>query len=283
MMQCIACRGTLRLKFLSNLSEGDETTVSYASRKKPELLHYDYLECANCRTLVTMPDEGVSVTENYRNALHESTLESHYAASTYTRLIREHISESPASVLDVGCSDGAFLSAMADFGSKHLEGIEPSERAAGQSSDSRIIIHNKGFEEYETNRQFQLVSILQTIEHLSNPRDTLIKARDLCSPEGYLVVICHDRLSVLNRLLGTHSPIFDIEHLQIFTQNGLRLLLEGLGYRILVLRRFTNRYPLTYVLRLLGFEPRRRSIMERISMPVPAGNLLLIAQPTSHQ
>jgi 2-polyprenyl-3-methyl-5-hydroxy-6-metoxy-1,4-benzoquinol methylase len=162
-------------------------------------------------------DVIVGLLEWYSESAHESELESQFAAATYVNLIKEHLPNFPASVLDVGCSDGAILSAMADAGASHLEGVEPSWIVAAMSTDPKVTIHVKGFEEFSSQTRFDLFTIFQTIEHIADPHATLNGARALCSERGHVMIVCHDRLSAVNRLLRKRSPIFDLEHLQIFT------------------------------------------------------------------
>lgn len=241
-------------------------------------MHHDYYECSNCKTLSSPRDVASGSIEHYGQAAHESELESRHAAATYVGLVKAHLPTIPISILDIGCSDGAFLTAMADAGAMHLVGIEPSRAAAGTANDRRVTIHTKGFEEFTTQDRFDLVTILQTIEHLADPRDTLRRARELCTTGGSVMIVCHDRLSAVNRLLKKKSPIFDIEHLQIFTQAGLQALSIDVGLRVRLLRRFTNRYPFSYVLRLVGIDVGQNSLMTKLTVPVPAGNVVLFAQ-----
>ena len=74
-------------------------------------------------------------------------------------------------------------------------------------------------------------------------------------------VVVHDRRAALNRLLGTRSPIVDVEHLQLFCPPSLRALLEGAGYRDVSVSPITNTYPLSYWARLL---PLPRAVRARV-------------------
>ena len=278
-MKCLACGSQTSLKYAKNLDAARVNRTSYSSRKRPELMHYDYFECSDCKTLSSPRDAAVGLLERYGESAHESELESRFAATTYVNLIKKHLPNFPASVLDIGCSDGAFLSAMADAGASHLEGVEPSRIAAAMATDPRVTIHVKGFEEFSSQTRFDLVTIFQTIEHLADPHATLNRARALCSERGHVMIVCHDRLSAVNRLLQKRSPIFDLEHLQIFTQAGLQAFFGSQGFQVRMMRRFTNKYSLSYVLRLAGIDVAPDSVATRLVVPVPAGNVVLFAQP----
>ena len=98
------------------------------------------------------------------------------------------------------------------------------------------------------------------------------------------MIVCHDRRAPLNRALGERSPIMDIEHLQLFSQASVRALLERTGFGDIGVRRFTNRYPLHYWLKLAPVpEPREagarrrrasRPAALRLAVPLPVGNLV---------
>lgn len=53
------------------------------------------------------------------------------------------------------------------------------------------------------------------------------------------------------RLLGKHSPIVDIEHLQIFSPKSLNYALRKFGYRSASVQSFADRYPLHYWTKML--------------------------------
>jgi hypothetical protein len=68
-----------------------------------------------------------------------------------------------------------------------------------------------------------------------------------------------------------------IEHLRLFTQHGIRRLLEASGLQIRTLRRFSNNYPLTYALRLAFPKLIISEWFANINVPIPAGNLFIRA------
>lgn len=71
-------------------------------------------------------------------------------------------------------------------------------------------------------------------------------------------MVGHDRPAPVNRLLGRRSPIYDIQHLQLFCPGSLRELLERAGFRDVQVRRFRTRYPLRYWLRSAPLGPRTK-------------------------
>jgi hypothetical protein len=98
--------------------------------------------------------------------------------------------------------------------------------------------------------------------------------------------VFHNRKAVSARLLGRHSPIYDIEHLQLFSRRSAEYMLRTAGFHTVRLKVVFNRYPLSYWLKLL---PLPRAIkhavlaatsaiqLGRLPVTLPAGNLAAFA------
>lgn len=274
---CPGCGSHGRLQYRSNVDLSKVTETSFSSRKVPELMHHDLHECANCRTLYTPFVADSDLVKAYESAPLHATQESLAAATTYRELIASELPIHPLSVLDIGCGDGAFLSQMIDGGSEIAHGVEPSINAVSQNTDSRVTILAKTLNELPTNHLYDAVCLFQTIEHVSQPKELVELMVSHLATDGSLYIVCHDRFSLVNRLLGRRSPIFDIEHLQLFTQNGIRQLLEANGLQIETLKRFSNSYPFTYALKLAFPKLNTPDWLSNIRIPFPAGNLFIRA------
>ena len=105
-----------------------------------------------------------------------------------------------------------------------------------------------------------------------------------------MLVVCHDRRALSARVMRRRSPIFDVEHLQLFSPRSIRRLLEVSGFERIEVSRLVNRYPLGYWLRLAPVPERARnalhsafSTVRLTDMPlkVSAGNLVAVGyKPT---
>jgi hypothetical protein len=67
-----------------------------------------------------------------------------------------------------------------------------------------------------------LVTCFQTFEHLADPLAMCGDAFHLLKPGGAVLFVGHNRRAVSARILGRRSPIFDIEHLQLFSPASVR-------------------------------------------------------------
>lgn len=263
---------------------------AFASRKVPEHMHWRLVECSGCGLLFASPaPEPSEVAAGYRDAAYDSGDEARHAAVTYGELLRHVLPHLPASgaALDVGAGDGAFLGVLRELGFKDLAGVEPSRAALGSAEAGlRPLIREAVFEPGDFERaRFDLVSCLHVVDHMPDPLAALGGARELLREGGALVVVCHDRQAPVNRLMGPNSPIYDVEHLQLFCRPTLRSLLERAGFRDVCVRRFANRYPLRYWLRLspLGrrLKQRMTAALDRTQLggqplTLPVGNIAAV-------
>jgi SAM-dependent methyltransferase len=274
----------------ANIDPGRLGRLSFASRKPPEYMHYRLVRCPVCELVYATPAPGEpAVTDAYDEAGYDSAAEATWAAQTYGRLLEEVLPRLPdrEGAVDIGAGDGAFLERLADARFEQVAGFEPSAAAvASARPEIRPLLRHRPFGPagLEPGR-WTLVSCFQTVEHLHDPLGTCRAARDLLKRGGALLVVCHDLNALSARLLGTRSPIFDVEHLQLFTARTVGALLERAGFERIETRRLVNRYPLAYWTRLApipaGAKRRLlaaldRSRVGRLPLSLPAGNLVAV-------
>jgi SAM-dependent methyltransferase len=250
-------------------------------------MHYALMECQSCRTLFAekVPDLD-GLIENYVVASFDSRIESEYAAKTYGKYLNRLDLIRNRRILDIGCGDGTFLKNATSLGAESVLGIEPSHGALESAGEVRNSIRTIPVEQCDYQFEFDLVTCFQTLEHLVDPKTVLSKMCSAAISGGYVAVVCHNRLSLVNRLMGRRSPIFDIEHLQMFSVEGLEKIFQSTNLEVVVSKQILNSYPLGYWLRLFPmpkiikdfFESRRDSFLMRIPISLFVGNRLVIAQ-----
>jgi len=262
---CPCCSNVGVLKFPSKIDDTLLSSKSYSSRKIPELMHYSYFECVNCRTLFVDELPSSEFLENsYNEAEFVSRKDSVYAAQTYFEELQSLKMLSSGKLLDIGCSDGAFISIVKSKSAVDVTGVEPSIQAI-KSSDlsARENIHHTTLESFQNKFGFNIVTCFQTIEHVNDLNGLVVKSKELLLDEGHLVFVCHDRLSLVNRILGERSPIFDIEHLQILNKKGVQLLLQLNGFVDVQVNTISNKYPIAYWLLLAPIPKFLKTYIDR--------------------
>jgi SAM-dependent methyltransferase len=272
------------------IDESRLDAYAFASRKTPEYMHYRLISCPECDLLYACPaPEPGALAAAYKEAAFGSSEEAGFAARTYSRLLSDIVDRLPdrKGALDIGAGDGAFLEELVSLGFSDVLGIEPSEAPIAAAREKVRPLLKRGVfaaADYQAGTM-SLVTSFQTLEHVSNPLEVAQGAHRLLKDGGAAFFICHDRRALSARVLGFKSPIFDIEHLQLFSAASARALLERAGFDGIEVRAISNRYPLHYWLRLFPWPP---SWKERLvswskaagfgswTFALPAGNIAAI-------
>jgi SAM-dependent methyltransferase len=268
---------------------------AFASRKLPEYMHYRLNECRRCDSLYANPLPTREALEHaYVEAAFDSGEEARFASLSYAEFLPRIVSKLARleAALDIGTGDGAFLEQLSQFGFSRLVGVEPSAAPVAQAKpEIRPLIHQAPFRasDFEPG-SFSLVTCFQTLEHVDDPRSLCRQAYELLHDGGALFVVSHDRRALSARLLGKKSPIFDIEHLQLFSRRSLRYALERAGFQDVELHPVLNRYPLRYWLKLLPLPPKLKARtlsrlkgtrLGKLPVKIAAGNFAAIAYKRS--
>jgi SAM-dependent methyltransferase len=274
----------------SNIDLAELGGFAFASRKLPEYMHPRLLVCGRCGILYGNPvlSPG-TLARAYRTADFDSGDEAHYASATYAAQVRKILPRFPdlKGALDIGTGDGAFLEALVHLGFQNVAGVEPSRApVAAAKAHVRPLIRLDVFRPEDLPAaSFSLVSCFQTMEHVGDPLGAVRGAYGLLKPGGAFLMAVHNRKSILAKVLGMKSPIFDVEHLQLFCPATGKLLLERAGFRDVAVSALWNRYPLHYWVKLLPMPDSikrpllavlKQSIIGRVPLAFPPGNLICV-------
>ena len=272
----------------TNIDLAKLDSFAFASRKKPEYMHPRLVECPACSLLYGSPVlSPETLADAYRNADFDGGIEARYASETYASTVRKimpHLPDLNGS-LDIGTGDGAFLEQLIRLGFQNVIGVEPSYApyaAARPEIRDRIRLGLFRPEDYAP-AEFSLVTCFQTMEHLWDPLGIARAVLPLLKTGASFAIVVHNRYAFSAKVLGFKSPIFDVEHLQLFSPKTARNLLERAGYKRVEVFSFWNRYPLYYWMKLLPLPGRiksalltlaRTSRIGKMLVSLPAGNLV---------
>jgi SAM-dependent methyltransferase len=219
---------------------------------------YRVVECLECGLRYVNPQPGESELRDFYAGFDLESTWRGDGEERFDRSIRKFVMQfqKQGSVLDVGSSRGNFLIAMrsAGFG---VYGVEPSPKnSAFARASNGIDTYTGTIEEFlaaPTRRDFHVITILNVIEHVPNPRDVLCQLRGLLVKGGLLVLAVPDaRLHALigntRKWLGFSDPFwmntrkhplvgFDPPaHLCSFEPKTISRMVEKCGFQTLALR-----------------------------------------------
>lgn len=153
------------------------------------------------------------------------------------------------SILDVGCAGGAFIKAAANLGFQPI-GIELSRWLTQHGKEEYGLDIRPGTLE-EQNFQpesFDIITLWDVIEHLTDPYSVIARASLLLRKGGILVINYPNYNSVARRILGVKWPFFLNVHLIYFTPSTIANFLTTHGFRPLLTKPFFQTLELGYVL-----------------------------------
>lgn len=273
----------------ARVDEAQLDEYAFASRKVPEYMHHRLLECGRCDLVYASPaPKPEALADAYRDAAYDSAEEARFASRTYGAHLDSFAGRLPDrdGALDIGTGEGSFLSELLDRGFANVIGVEPSAAPIAAAPDAvRGLIREAVFEPGDFEPQsMSLVTCFQTIEHVPDPLEAAAGAHRLLKPGGALFIVCHNRRSWPVRALSRRSPVFDIEHVQLFSPQSARALLQQAGFNRIEVSRVSNRYPLRYWVRLSPLPAPAKSLALAatrsragdLALRVPTGNLAVV-------
>ena len=96
----------------------------------------------------------------------------------------------PGGVLDVGCGAGDFLLTLPGDLTKY--GVEPSVAAAAAARKRGVSISAQTLDQLSSRAVFDVITMIDVIEHVADPRDLLDQALPHLAPGGTLIIATGD-------------------------------------------------------------------------------------------
>jgi SAM-dependent methyltransferase len=146
-------------------------------------------------------------------------------------------------LLDVGCSLGFFLDSARRWGFE-VAGVEPvPEAAAFARSYFGLQVYGAAIDQMPfPDKQFDVVCLLDVVEHLPDPRRTLGSLRRSLKNDGVLVIQCPNIDSDMARLCGQWWRwLLPSQHLWHFSRHTLDTLLGQAGFNLVSVCTFDDK------------------------------------------
>ena len=135
-------------------------------------------------------------------------------------------------LLDVGAYIGVFVDIARKHG-WHAEGIEPSDWAVARAQqDGLPVYQGTQFSPVLVDRKFDVITMWDVIEHVTDPAGELRQAYHLLNNGGWLAVHTMDISSFTARLMGHRWPWLMDMHIYYFSQATLAAMLHRCGFEV---------------------------------------------------
>jgi 2-polyprenyl-3-methyl-5-hydroxy-6-metoxy-1,4-benzoquinol methylase len=262
---------------------------------------FRYRRCPACGLVTTYPlPDNAAIEQHYAakfaagNYALRRRFEEEYQAveRQYLALLERRVQVARPSVLDVGCFTGGFLQLLARRG-WDVYGLELQQQAvevARRHLPGRIFQADLYGDRFPQ-RQFDVVSLLGLIEHVTDPMRMLGRCAELLGAGGTLIVETPSSSSLPARAMGRYWPPYaPVEHIHLFSRRALRQAVARVGLETVQLSSHWKSLPVAYVFEMLQtFGPELHRLLapayrlvprfvRRARLPFYVGEMILLAR-----
>lgn len=292
-VSCNLCgRDEWRVRFPATTDGADLQADAFRCTHAGYGRHPQIVECRHCGLVYANPRwPAETILETY-SAVEDEVYVAERAGRELT--FRHHLHQmekvvGPANkrrLLDVGAYIGVFVE-MAGEAGWQAQGVEPSQWAAGEAQRRGLNVHLGTMDTAGLDASsFDVITMWDVIEHVTDPAAEIIRARDLLKPGGWLVLHTMDIGAPMARLMGDRWPWLMDMHLYYFSRRTLSMMLEQHGFEVIRLGAQGRYLRLGYLAsRVAGLHPAlgrmaggmidRFGIREK-ALPVNFGDLMTV-------
>ncbi len=227
------------MRFPSTMVTTAELNVDVFRCTSPDYgSHAQIVECNQCNLVYANPRWSDEELQTAYSEVEDETYVEEREGREIT--FRKHLASlekytgaaNGRSLLDVGAYVGVFVEVAGRAG-WDAYGIEPSTWAVTQAKARNLQVLQGTLDSVQLDgRQFDVVTLWDVIEHVTDPVAELEKSYMFLKPGGWLAVHTMDIDSLTARLLGQRWPWLMDMHLYYFSKNTLAKMLRDCGYEI---------------------------------------------------
>lgn len=210
------------------------------------------MRCRRCGFVFGDRDEVRGVTKLYAR-LEDRDYEdgAEVRSLQMAKLVEAALAVCPSAktLLDIGAGVGYLVKEASSRGLE-AEGVEPSAWAASRARDrSDLKVHTGIFPHADTDgRLFDIITLVDVIEHVERPLELLASVRRQLSPKGVCVVVTPDVSSLAARLLGHRWWHYRLAHIGFFDDRTIRRTFARASLRVVKRSRATWFFTVGYLM-----------------------------------
>lgn len=196
-----------------------------------KISNYNICVCKDCQLGVTASKDFLSRTKIFLQSYNFDSYNS--SKIKYVKRFNKLIKiikkfKKNGSVLEVGAGFGLFSKLLSenDF---HVEVIEPFNKSQYIHKDKKIVFNKITLEKYLVQfrkKKFDIIILLDVLEHLDEPYLILGKLKKLLNNKGIIVIQLPNFNSLMARLCKNWAWWLPEEHKYHFSPKSIRLLLK---------------------------------------------------------
>ncbi|MFQ5957446.1 MAG: class I SAM-dependent methyltransferase [Candidatus Brocadiales bacterium] len=296
-VSCNLCGGNERRVVYKEQPERTLDESYVYSQGMPEALVSQLVQCKNCGLVFVSPRNNSNrIIKNYTEGLdygYSSQKESR--TKTFLKLV-EYIERfhPPGRILDVGCASGFFLHVAKSKGWQTY-GVEVNKKLADYARNQLGLEVFRGAlnEASLAPESFDVVTLLDVIEHLPDPMSTLKEINRTLKNDGLIVINFPNIESLSSRVFGRRWWFLLEEHLFYFSPRTLGMMSEKTEFQVLAVKPHFQKLTLGYLVHLLqAYYPNISKVlktilhstsMENLNITYTAGQTTMVVKKSREQ
>jgi 2-polyprenyl-3-methyl-5-hydroxy-6-metoxy-1,4-benzoquinol methylase len=188
-MPCPVCQNT-QTELFANVKD-----IEYQTSESI----YQYLKCNSCESIYLenppvdqlnqiYPQSYYSYSENNSNSMIQK-IKQHLDTILFSNILKK-VQTTPIKILDIGGGTGWLLNSIKSNSKMKLEThvLDIDENGKKMAEKNGHIFHLTPIEAFSTENKFDLIIMLNLIEHVADPKQVMQKAKTLLAPGGFLVI-----------------------------------------------------------------------------------------------
>lgn len=239
--QCNLCGSTYynviyRIKDSSSVKFMPVYKIYKITEDKTDLSAFRIVRCLRCGLVYVNPQGNIrDIYLYYRNMQDDVYVAEEQGRRISAKIILKKISryKRKGRILDIGCATGFLLDEARKQGWETY-GVELSRWTAHYARERFNLNVFEGILKKARfpSSYFDAILLIDSIEHLIDPKDTLQEVRRILNPEGVLAVSTPDIDSFMSRFLKARWWGIKQSHLYYFSRKTLSQLLDVTGFKV---------------------------------------------------
>jgi 2-polyprenyl-3-methyl-5-hydroxy-6-metoxy-1,4-benzoquinol methylase len=285
--KCAICKtlGNSKIIYKSTVDSNSFTPEIFSARRIPDRKYYQWVSCNNCGLYRSDPVSDIDLSELYKKSTFDYSNELHGLSNSYKKIVSKTCKNPfEKTLIEIGGGNGFFLEEALGMGFKSVVEIEPSVNAYNSAKPNlrQYFIVDMLKPGLIGDKVADIVVIFHVLDHLTDPADVLSLIYKMLKPGGSICIAVHNINSFSAKVLGSKSPIFDVEHTYLYSKKTIKKLLKDAGFKKVKASHYKNSYSLKYLIHLIPLNDTLKkkllgSIITNklfsIRLTVPLGNM----------
>lgn len=278
---CWVC-GSEQLKFhkASNLTSGFDSRA-FAITDTNYGVTGQLIKCAECGFIqCSNLTDVLNYYEDLEDPLYEATRKGReLQANKMLSVIIKHARGKK--LLDIGAGSGILVEQALGLGFAAV-GVEPSRWLFQKAGELNLPVVLGTFPHPDLKGSFDVITLIDVIEHVNNPVGLLLDAAKALSQDGIIVIATPDIGAVLAKILGKRWWHLRVAHIGYFTLKTLKLAASKAGLKAAYQGRAKWYFAGDYLVqRINGYLPKSAKLpipkfLKKITIPLNLGDSMFL-------